>query len=89
LAWSIEFEDTAAKQFRRLDATVQRRILSYLSERVSPSEDPKKLAEPLTGPFQGLWRYRVGDYRVVCKYEKERLIVVVVQIGHRREVYRQ
>jgi mRNA interferase RelE/StbE len=89
LVWTVEFQLTAQKQIRKLDPTVQRRILGYFRQRVLAIEDPRKLGKPLKGDKSDLWRYRIGDYRAICKIEVERLIVLVLEVGHRREVYRR
>ena len=89
MTWAIEFADTALRQLEKLDRTVQRRIWKYLHERVVPLENPRKLGEPLQGErFGEFWRYRVGDYRLITKIEDERLVILVLRVGHRREVYR-
>jgi mRNA interferase RelE/StbE len=88
LAWTVEFQLTAQKQIRELDRSIQQRILSYFRKRVLTAENPRKLGKPLTGDKGGLWRYRIGDYRAICKIEDERLIVLVLNVGHRREIYR-
>jgi len=87
LAWSIEFDPAAFTELERLDPPIQRRILRYLRERVSTAEDPRSFARPLRGEKVGLWRYRVGAYRVVCAIEDRQDRVRVLRIGHRREVY--
>jgi len=89
LAWRVEFQRSAAKQLRALDKPIQRRILSFFRDRVARSDDPRKLGKALTGDKGGLWRYRIGDYRAICKLEDEQLIVLVLEIGHRREIYRR
>ncbi|QHN03892.1 type II toxin-antitoxin system RelE/ParE family toxin [Granulicella sp. WH15] len=86
--WRTEFTDVAERALLKLDKPVRERILAFFRERVSSSEDPKALAEPLAGEFRGLWRFRVGDYRVICDIRQDVLIVLVLQVGHRREVYR-
>jgi len=87
LRWTIEFDRRALRDLQQLDRVVQRRILDYLTQRVAPAVSPRTLGEALTSTFAGLWRYRVGDYRVICRIEDERLVVLVVRIGHRRDVY--
>jgi len=89
LAWRVEFQRSAAKQLRALDKPIQRRILSFFRDRVARSDDPRKLGKALTGDKGGLWRYRIGDYRAICKLEDEQLIVLVLEIGRRREIYRR
>jgi len=88
LAWRVEFQRSAAKQLRALDEPIQRRILNFFRGRVAKSDDPRKLGKALTGDKGGLWRYRIGDYRAICNLEDEQLIVLVLEIGHRREIYR-
>jgi mRNA interferase RelE/StbE len=88
LAWAIEFDLDAAKEFRKLDRTVQLAIRKYLRERIDTDDDPRRFGKPLIGDESGLWRYRVGDFRLVCRIEDERLVVLVLAVGHRREVYR-
>jgi len=86
-AWTVEFDDRARRELRRLDAKTQQIILRYLRERIAGAEDPKRFGRPLRRNLAGLWRYRVGDYRLICRLEENRLVVLVLQVGHRREVY--
>ena len=88
MAWTIEFERDAIRQLNRLDKAVRKRILEYLHSRVVGIGGPRRFGKPLTGDRAGFWAYRIGAYRVVCLLEDERLVVVVVSVGHRREVYR-
>ena len=87
MIWTIEWDDRARKELRKLDRAVQREILRYLRERITEGGDPRRLGKPLRHELHGLWRYRIGDYRVVCRLEDERLIVLVIAVGHRRRVY--
>lgn len=89
MAWKIEFNDTAARELARLDNQIARRVVNYLNTRVAPLANPRSLGEALAGPFGNLWRYRIGDYRIVCSIEDDVLRVLVVRVGHRREVYRR
>lgn len=88
MAWTIEYAETAKKQLRKLDKTVARRIVDFLDVRVAPSEDPRRIGKALKGPLGDLWRYRVGDYSILCAIQGEVLTVLVLQVGNRREVYR-
>lgn len=88
LAWTVEFQLTARKQIRELDRPIQKRILSFFHQRLLTLEDPRQLGKALTGDKVGLWRYRIGDYRAICRIEDQRLVVLVLALGHRREVYR-
>ena len=86
-AWTVEFDDRARRELRKLDSKVQKDILRFLRERVAGSPDPRQFGKPLRLNLAGLWRYRVGDYRLICRLEEDRLIVLVIKVGHRREVY--
>jgi mRNA interferase RelE/StbE len=86
--WRVEFDRAAARELRKLGVEAERRVLAYLRTRIAGSGDPRRLGQPLTGDRQGFWRYRVGDYRIVAAIEHDRLVVLVVTVGHRREVYR-
>jgi mRNA interferase RelE/StbE len=86
-AWRIEFDARAARDLRKLDREAQHLILRYLRVRIATADDPGRFGRALTDDLKGLWRYRVGDYRIVAKIEDDRLIVLVVTVGHRREVY--
>ena len=88
MAWTIEYAETAKKQLRKLDKLTARRIVDFMDERVAPSDDPRELGKALKGSLGYLWRYRVGDYRVLCDIQDGVLTVLVLQIGNRREVYR-
>ena len=88
MAWAIEYAETAKKQLRKLDKLAARRILDFMDERVATSDDPRAMGKALKGPLGDLWRYRVGDYRVICDIQDGRLTILVLQIGNRREIYR-
>lgn len=88
MTWQIEFIESAEKQFAKLDTITQRRILKFLRERISGDNDPRHVGRALAGNLAGRWRYRVGDYRLICQIEDEQLLVLVLAIGHRREIYR-
>ena len=85
--WRVEFDRVAARDLRKLGAEAQRLILKYLRERIATAEDPRRFGHALTRDLKGLWRYRVGDYRIVASIEDDRFVVLVVTVGHRREVY--
>ena len=87
MTWTVEFDDRAAKDLRKLDKQAQRDILRYLRERISTDEDPRRFGRPLSGNFAGLWRYRIRDYRLICNIEDDRLVVLVLHAGHRKDVY--
>lgn len=86
--WTIEIADTALADIQRLSRTDQERIFKFVYQRLRNHPDPRRLAEPLFGSFAGFGRFRVGDYRLICQFDGNRLIVTVVTVKHRREVYR-
>lgn len=88
MVWTIEYADPAKQQLRKLDRQVTRRVLDFMDERVAGLEDPRSTGKALTGPLGAFWRYRVGDCRVICDIQDGALRVLVVQVGHRREIYR-
>jgi mRNA interferase RelE/StbE len=88
LAWTIDYTQTARKQLKKLDKPAARRILDFMDNRVAKQEDPRSLGKALTGPLGTLWRYRVGDYRVICEIHRSAVRILVIRIGHRGEVYR-
>ena len=87
MAWKIDFSSNALKQLRKLDKSIANRILKFLSGRVEKLDDPRKIGERLQGPLGDFWKYRVGDYRVICSLQDDKLVVWIVRIGHRSEVY--
>lgn len=89
MAWKIEFADSAAKQLRKLDPAVARRITAFLRDRVVPANDPRTLGAALKGDELGqFWKYRVGDYRIIAEIHDREVRILVVRLGHRRDVYR-
>jgi mRNA interferase RelE/StbE len=88
LAWTVDYTHTARTQLKKLDKPVARRILDFMDKRVALQEDPRALGKALTGPLGALWRYRVGDYRVICEIQDGAVKILVVRIGHRGDLYR-
>ena len=85
--WQVEFDRAAARELRKLGKEAQQLILRYLRTRIATAHDPRRFGKPLLGDLKGLWRYRVGGYRIVARIEDDRLVVLVVKVGHRRDVY--
>lgn len=88
MTWSVEFDDRARRELRQLDRQIQRDILRFFRERIAIDDDPRRIGKALRGELSGLWRYRLRDYRMVCKIEDDKLIVLVISLGHRKQVYR-
>ena len=89
MVWTIEYEEVARRQLRKLDRQAARRIVDFLDHRLAGLEDPRALGQALHGRLKAYWRYRVGDYRIICELQDGQLVVLVVGLGNRREVYRR
>jgi mRNA interferase RelE/StbE len=88
LAWRIEITRTATKQIAKLDRHAQKSIQRFLRERLSHADNPRQWGRALQGEKRGLWRYRVGDYRLICDVQDEKITILVLELGHRKDVYR-
>ena len=90
MAWRIEVSESAAKQLRKLDPQVARRILTFLRDRLAPLDDPRSLGEALRARDLGdFWKYRVGDWRIIADLDNGVMLITVIRLGNRREVYRR
>jgi mRNA interferase RelE/StbE len=87
LAWRIEITNTAKKQLAKLDRQVQAEIVRYLRERISAEDDPRRYGAPLRKELAGRWKYRVGAYRLICEIQDEKILVLVLMVGHRSKIY--
>jgi len=81
------FEESARKELVALDRAAQTAIVRYLRERIATDQNPRRFGDPLRKELMGLWKYRIGSYRVICDIKDEELTVLVVRIGHRSKVY--
>ena len=89
MAWTIDYSETAARQLRKLDRQTAKCILDFMDARGAGRADPRGTGKALTGQSLGAyWRYRVGDYRIICAIQDDLLRVLVVEIGDRKEIYR-
>ncbi len=89
MAWTIEYSNSARKELRKLDRQVAKRIVTFMDDRVGPSDNPRNLGKALVGTLDRYWAYRVGDYRIICEIHDTVLSVMVIDLGNRREVYRR
>jgi len=89
MAWTIEFDRKAQRELKNLDAKIQRRIIKFLHERVAVMDNPRSIGEALVGTtFGHLWKYRIGDYRVIADIQDDKVCILVVRIGNRRDIYK-
>jgi mRNA interferase RelE/StbE len=87
--WTIEYHTLVQKEMRKINPEIRGRIRAFLHERLAALDDPRQTGAALQGSELGsFWRYRVGDYRIICDIQDRKLIVLVVEIGHRRDIYR-
>ena len=83
---TVSFSGKALKQLSKLDSSIQKRIIDFLTE-ISQLSDPRSRGKLLVGNLRGIWRYRVGVYRILCQIKDKELCIFVVEVGHRREIY--
>ena len=89
MAYEIEFDPEAVKDLKKLDRPVQQRLIGFLKLRVATLSNPRDLGEVLAGSkLGGYWKYRVGDWRIICDIQDRRIVVRVLRIGNRRDIYR-
>ena len=88
MAWAVELAESAADALDKLDATARNRIWRFLRGWLARTDDPRQRGKALTGNYAGLWRYRLGDYRLVCQLQDARLVVLVVKVARRDKIYR-
>ncbi len=88
MAWTINYTDSALKYLRKLDRQTAKRILDFMDTRIATLPDPRSNGKALSGPLGDFWRFRLGDYRVICDIKDSTLSVMVIKIGNRKEVYR-
>ena len=86
--WTIEIDEKAKDELLKLDREARKRIIKFIDERLLKLDDPRKLGESLKGNLSGFWRYRVGDYRLICDIEDSKVNILVIGIGHRRNIYK-
>jgi mRNA interferase RelE/StbE len=89
LAWTIEYDEGALKDLKKLDRQAQREILDYMEKRIGPAEDPRSFGKPLRHSKFGLWRFRWRDYRIICQLQESKLVVLVLAVGHRSTIYNE
>ena len=88
MVWTISYSDSALRSLKKMDKQIARRIVDFMQERIAGADDPRVSGKALTGPLGGLWRYRVGDYRVICEVQNGVMTVLVLEVGNRKEVYK-
>lgn len=85
--WKVEWDSKALKEAKKLDRNARKKIVDYLENRVLKSQNPYQYGKALTGDKAGIWRYRVGNYRILCLIEDRNFIILVIAVGHRKNIY--
>ncbi len=88
MTWKVEYAESVQKDIRKIDAQDRKRIRDFIEVKVAGLDDPRTLGKPLVGSFSGLWRYRVGNYRIIASIEDQDVQILIVKVAHRKEVYR-
>jgi mRNA interferase RelE/StbE len=88
MKYKVEFSEQGKKDFKKLDTSIQRLILKWIKKNLVDSENPRVHGKALAGNLKGYWRYRVGNYRILCDTDDEKITILVLEIGHRSEIYK-
>lgn len=86
--WVYRFDARALKDLKKLGPEAQKEIIRFLDDRIAGNGDPRRFGKSLRANLAGLWRYRVQDYRILCQIQDREMIVLVVTVGHRKDIYR-
>lgn len=88
MTWHVSTTYRFDKEFKKLDRYTQRMIKAWILKNLEGVSDPRIHGKALTGDLRGLWRYRIGDYRLICRLEDDQLVILALSVGHRHEIYR-
>lgn len=87
MSYVVLISEEALKQLKKMDLQQRSFILSYIRKKLNGTAHPRQTGKALTGEFKGLWRYRAGDYRIVCDIQDDKVVIVVISVGHRKNIY--
>lgn len=85
--YNVELSERFKKEFRKLDKYTQKIIRAWIEKNLVNCKDPRVYGKGLTANRSGQWRYRIGDYRLICVIEDERLVILALSVGHRKNIY--
>ncbi|MBU5669879.1 type II toxin-antitoxin system RelE/ParE family toxin [Peptoniphilus sp. MSJ-1] len=88
MTYKVKFSNKANKIFKKIDRPIQKLIISYLENNLEGCENPRAIGKALVGNKKGLWRYRIGNYRLICEIKDYDLIILIINLGHRRDIYK-
>lgn len=87
MPWAYSFDARAMAELQKLDHQAQKNIIGYLDKRIATKGDPRRFGKPLKADLAGLWRYWVRDYRILCQIKDDKLLILVISVGHRKNIY--
>lgn len=88
MKYKVEFSEQGKKDLKKLDISIQKIILKWIKKNLLECENPRVHGKSLVGNLRGYWRYRVGNYRILCDIQDEKITILVLEIGHRRDIYK-
>lgn len=88
MRYTVEYTKGAVKQLKKMDRKIAAFILSYIEEKLVDCDNPRVFGKALHGNLNDKWRYRVGDYRILAKIEDKKVVITVVEVGHRKDIYK-
>ncbi len=88
MTWSLGFSKKADEQLSKMSPGIRRVVVTWLLKHLDGCDDPRRIGKPLKGEKAGIWRYRIGDYRTLCEIRDDELLVLAIEVGHRRDVYK-
>jgi mRNA interferase RelE/StbE len=88
MKYTVEYTKTAVKQLKKMDKKIASFILSYIEEKLVDCDNPRIYGKALQGELKDKWRYRVGEYRILAKIEDDKVVITVVEVGHRKDIYK-
>ena len=89
MKYSVDYSNKAKKQINKLDQPVQKRIYAWIDKNLEGCEDPTAYGKPLTANLKGYWSYRVSDYRIIADIQDDKILILITEVGHRREIYKE
>lgn len=87
MRYSVEYTKVAVKQLQKMDKKIAAFIISYIEEKLVDCENPRVFGKALQGNLNDKWRYRIGDYRILAKIEDDKVLIIIVEVGHRKDIY--
>ncbi len=89
MVWKIKWNDRTKQDFRKLDKTTAKKLIRYMEERIAPLTNPRALGKGLRYEKYGLWRYRIENYRIICRIKESEVEILVINVGHRKDIYEE